>query len=81
MAGTTGLTASPHSMAGGGVKGGTSYGETDDRGRLPTEGKPIKPEDLNATIAYLLGLTASMMFNTPPPADPLPIAHKGEPSV
>ena len=65
-------------MAGGGVKGGTSYGETDDRGRLPTEGKPIKPEDLNATIAYLLGLPLNDVQYSPS-GRPFTVAHKGEP--
>jgi uncharacterized protein (DUF1501 family) len=65
-------------LAGGGVKGGTSYGETDDKGRLPTEGKPIKPEDLNATIAYLLGLPLNDVQYSPS-GRPFTIAHKGEP--
>jgi hypothetical protein len=65
-------------LAGGGVKGGTSYGETDDKGRSPTEGKPIKPEDLNATIAYLLGLPLNDVQYSPS-GRPFTIAHKGEP--
>ena len=32
------------------------YGDADETGRSPIAGKPIKPEDLNATIAYALGL-------------------------
>ena len=65
-------------LAGGGIKGGVSYGETDDAGRLPTEGKPIKPEDLNATIAYALGLPLNDVQYSPS-GRPFTIAHKGEP--
>ena len=36
-------------LAGGGVKGGYVYGKSDDHARLPAE-KPVKPEDLAATI-------------------------------
>lgn len=42
-------------MAGGGVKGGYVYGASDDHARLPAE-KPVKPEDLAATLFHLLGI-------------------------
>lgn len=42
-------------LAGGGVKGGYVYGESDDRAKFPIE-KPVKPEDLAATIYHLLGI-------------------------
>ncbi len=41
-------------MAGGGVKGGLTFGETDDLGYFITEGK-IPVHDLQATILHLLG--------------------------
>jgi len=41
-------------MAGGGIRGGTSYGATDDIGYYITEGK-TGPRDLQATILHLLG--------------------------
>lgn len=41
-------------MAGGGVKGGTSYGETDDLGYFITKDK-VSIHDLQATIQHLLG--------------------------
>ena len=41
-------------MAGGGIKGGLNYGETDDIGYYITEGK-MGPHDLQATILHLLG--------------------------
>ncbi len=42
-------------LAGGGVKGGYVYGESDERAKYPAE-KPVKPEDLAATIYHLLGI-------------------------
>ena len=42
-------------MAGGGVKPGFSYGETDDFGFNATKNK-VHVHDLNATILHLLGL-------------------------
>jgi hypothetical protein len=42
-------------MAGGGVKGGISYGETDDFSYNITD-KPVHVNDLNATILHCLGI-------------------------
>ena len=42
-------------MAGGGVKGGISYGATDELGMHAVE-NPVSYHDLHATILYLLGL-------------------------
>ena len=42
-------------MAGGGVKGGLAYGDTDDLGYRVIEGK-VHIHDLQATILHLLGL-------------------------
>lgn len=42
-------------MAGGGVKGGLSYGETDDFSYNITE-NPVHVNDINATILYCLGI-------------------------
>jgi hypothetical protein len=42
-------------MAGGGVKGGTSIGETDDFGYNVTK-EPVPLRDLHATLLHLLGL-------------------------
>ncbi|MEM9480113.1 MAG: DUF1501 domain-containing protein [Verrucomicrobiota bacterium] len=41
-------------MAGGGVKGGMTYGTTDELGFAPTE-NPVHVHDLHATILHLLG--------------------------
>lgn len=42
-------------MAGGGVKGGTVYGKSDEYGILPAEGA-VHTHDLHATILHLLGI-------------------------
>ena len=41
-------------MAGGGIKGGTVYGATDEFGFQAVE-KPVSMHDLHATILHLLG--------------------------
>ncbi|MCA9049063.1 MAG: DUF1501 domain-containing protein, partial [Planctomycetaceae bacterium] len=42
-------------MAGGGVKGGYTYGSTDDFGFFPSE-NPVHMHDLHATLLHALGL-------------------------
>jgi uncharacterized protein (DUF1501 family) len=42
-------------MAGGGTKGGTVYGETDELGYYPTK-NPVHVNDFHATMLHLLGL-------------------------
>ena len=42
-------------MAGGGIKGGTVYGETDDFSYNPVE-NPVHINDLNATVLHCLGI-------------------------
>ena len=42
-------------MAGGGIKGGQTYGETDDIGYYVTE-NPVDVREIQATILHLLGL-------------------------
>lgn len=42
-------------MAGGGAKGGTVYGETDDFGYNITK-NPVHLHDWNATILHLMGI-------------------------
>jgi hypothetical protein len=41
-------------LAGGGVRGGTSYGQSDEIGYYVAE-DPVTPKDLQATILHLLG--------------------------
>jgi hypothetical protein len=42
-------------LAGGGVKGGITYGKTDDFGFSPVE-NAVHTHDLNATVLHLLGM-------------------------
>ena len=42
-------------MAGGGVRGGLTYGSTDDFGYAPAE-NPVHMHDMHATLLYALGL-------------------------
>jgi len=42
-------------LAGGGVKRGFVYGESDKTGAYPTK-DPVRPDDLAATMFYLLGI-------------------------
>jgi Protein of unknown function (DUF1501) len=55
----TGRDHNPHAgcywMAGGGVKGGTSYGETDEIGHKAVVDK-VDIHDIHATMLYLLGI-------------------------
>jgi hypothetical protein len=42
-------------LAGGGIRGGTTYGSTDDLGYFAVE-NPVHVHDLHATVLYLLGI-------------------------
>ncbi|MEZ5950582.1 MAG: DUF1501 domain-containing protein [Planctomycetaceae bacterium] len=42
-------------MAGGGIRGGTSYGNTDELGYYAVE-NPVHVRDLHATMLHLLGI-------------------------
>ena len=42
-------------LAGGGIKGGITYGATDDFGFKAVE-NPVHPHDLHATVLHLFGL-------------------------
>ena len=58
-------------MAGGGIKGGTVYGNSDADGKEVAE-KMVKVPDLNATIAYALGLPLTkvcLLYTSPSPRD------------
>jgi len=48
-------------MAGGGIKGGTSYGATDEFGHSVVE-NPVSVHDFHATILHLLGLNHQKLF-------------------
>ena len=61
-------------MAGGGVKGGYIYGASDRYTMAPDE-DPVKPEDLAATIYYLLGISPDTEIHDKDNR-PLPIAGR-----
>ncbi len=48
-------------MAGGGIKGGTTYGKTDDFGHAVVE-NPVSVHDFHATILHTLGLDHEKLF-------------------
>lgn len=50
-------------MAGGGIKGGTTYGTTDEFGHSVVE-DPVSVHDFHATILHLLGLHHQQLFFT-----------------
>jgi hypothetical protein len=64
-------------LAGGGIKGGTVYGKTDEGGENVIE-NPVKITDFNATIAYAMGLPLDQVLYSPS-MRPFTVAHKGEP--
>ena len=64
-------------FAGAGIKGGTVYGRSDERAMRVAE-NPVKPEDLNATIAHLLGMEVNNVHYSPS-GRPFKVAHDGAP--
>ena len=51
-------------LAGGGVKGGITYGKTDKHARTVIE-NPVTFHDLNSTIAYSLGIDHTEVIHSP----------------
>ena len=51
-------------LAGGGVKGGITYGKTDEHARKVIE-NPVTFHELNSTIAYSLGIDHTTVIKTP----------------
>ena len=64
-------------LAGGGVKGGIKYGETDAAGNKVKK-DTVSVQDFNATIAYALGLPHDLVLMSPTKR-PFKIADKGTP--
>jgi hypothetical protein len=64
-------------LAGGGVKGGTVYGASDERGNEAAEGAVTIP-DFNATLGYALGLPLDQVLFSPSKR-PFTVADKGKP--
>jgi len=59
------------------VKGGYKYGETDSRGERVKD-NPVGIPDLNATIAYAMGLPHDEV-HTSPSKRPFRLADEGSP--
>lgn len=66
-------------LAGGGIKGGRSYGKKDEKGAQIEEHRVGIP-DFNATIAYALGMPLDHVLYSPSKR-PFTIADKGKPIV
>jgi hypothetical protein len=64
-------------LAGGGLKGGITYGKTDEGAENVVE-NPVKIQDFNATIAHALGLPLDQVLYSPSKR-PFTVAHKGKP--
>ena len=63
-------------VAGGGVKEGYVHGKSDKRGHYVDE-SPVKMEDLNATIAYAMGMDINKTIYSPS-GRPFKIANAGK---
>lgn len=63
-------------VAGGGIKGGYVHGKSDKRAHYVDE-KPVKMEDLNATIAWTMGLDITKTVYSPS-GRPFKLANAGE---
>ena len=64
-------------LAGGGIKGGQLYGQSDAAGH-GVEKDGVSPENFNATIATALGLPLHQTVHSPT-GRPFKVAHDGEP--
>jgi uncharacterized protein (DUF1501 family) len=64
-------------IAGGGIRGGQVWGETDAGGEEVAV-DPVKIPDFNATIAHALGLPLDNVLYSPSKR-PFTVAHKGKP--
>jgi uncharacterized protein (DUF1501 family) len=64
-------------LAGGGIKGGRTWGKTDAEGREVAE-KPVNVWDFNATIGHALGLPLGHVVHSPS-GRPFKVADKGQP--
>jgi arylsulfatase A-like enzyme len=50
-------------MAGGGIRGGTTYGKTDEFGHKAVQ-DPVSVHDFHATVLHLMGLHHEKLFFT-----------------
>jgi len=64
-------------LAGGGIRGGQIYGQTDEQGGKVTDNL-VTVTDFNATLAYALGLPLDHELSSPA-SQPFRVADKGQP--
>lgn len=64
-------------MAGGGIKGGTVVGQSDDRGAYVAD-RPVHPEDITATVYNHLGIDARRTALKDRTGRPLYLVERGE---
>jgi len=62
-------------MAGGGIKGGSIVGASDEDGMAPAE-RPVKVSDLHATMCHALGIKQDKELFTPQ-GRPMRVVPKG----
>ena len=72
-------TVFPAVLAGGGVRGGIAYGNTDADAAYPTD-HPVTPEDLAATVYWALGIDPNTRISDRN-GRPVPIQDGGKPLV
>jgi len=65
-------------LAGGGIKGGRKYGKSDAKA-YSVEENPVRPEDLNATIAMALGIPLDKVIYAPSGRPFLVAGHIADP--
>ncbi|MFV1994487.1 MAG: DUF1501 domain-containing protein [Verrucomicrobiales bacterium] len=66
-----------HLIAGGGIQGGQTYGETTSTG-MDVDSNPVTPEMFNGTIAYALGLPLEQVIMSPS-GRPFYVSNKAKP--
>lgn len=64
-------------LAGGGIKGGTVIGSSDEDGAYPQD-RPVKVPEIHATICHALGIDPNKEVMTPL-SRPMKLVDKGEP--
>jgi Protein of unknown function (DUF1501) len=70
-------TLFPAVLAGGGIRGGVTYGGSDKDAAYPID-RPTSPEDLAATIYHALGIDHHIQLPDPQ-GRPIPLVSGGEP--
>jgi uncharacterized protein (DUF1501 family) len=70
-------TLFPAVLAGGGIRGGSTYGTSERDAAYPID-RPVSPEDLAATVYHALGIDPELRLPDPQ-GRPTPIVEDGRP--